>query len=95
MLFEEDARTMKLQTERPEYDELIRLMEVFSGDKDLLNWFFSLQTMNENVRSSHLRSMADGMRTNRERPDLIAAVESLMSPKFFQSAIKTVQSLDH
>jgi hypothetical protein len=86
---------MKLQREGPAYDELIRLMDVFSGDKDLLNWFLSLQTMNEHVRSSHLRSMADGMRTNKERPDLIAAVESLMSPKFFHSAIKTVQSLDH
>ena len=86
---------MKLQSEGPGYDELIRLMEVFSGDKDLMNWFRSLQTMNEKARYSHLRSMADGMRTNWDRPDLIAAVESLMSPIFFTSAMKTIQSLDH
>jgi hypothetical protein len=85
---------MKLHNEGTAYDELLRLMEVFSGDKDLMNWFLSLQTMNENARCTHLRTMADGLRTNRERPDLIAAVESLMSPVVFKSAIKTVQSLD-
>jgi hypothetical protein len=94
MLFEEDAITMKLQSDGLAYDELIRLMEVFSGDKDLMNWFLSLHTMDEHVRSSHLRSMADGMKTTLQRPDLIAAVESLMSPNVFQSAMKTVRSLD-
>jgi succinate dehydrogenase flavin-adding protein (antitoxin of CptAB toxin-antitoxin module) len=64
MFYKEDATKMKSQREVPAYDELIRLMEVFSGDKDLLNWFLSLKTMNENVRSSHLRSMAEGMRAN-------------------------------
>jgi hypothetical protein len=86
---------MKLQSEEPAYDQLIQLMEVFSGDKDLLNWFYSLQSMSVNVRSLHLRSIADGLRTNRERPDLIEAVESLASPKLFQSAVKTIQSFDH
>lgn len=86
---------MNLQSDGTGYDGLIRLMEVFSGDKDLMNWFLSLQTMNEKARYSHLRTMADGMRTNRERADLIAAVESLMSPVVFKSAMKTVQSLDH
>jgi hypothetical protein len=85
---------MKVMSEEHSFDELIRLMEVFSGDKDMMNWFLSLQTMNENARYSHLRCMADGLRTNRERPDLIAVVESLMSPVVFKSAIKTVQSLD-
>jgi hypothetical protein len=69
-------------------------MEVFSGDEDLMNWFLSLQTMNESTRYSHLRTMADGLRTNKERPDLIAAVESLMSPIVFRSTMDTVQSLD-
>ena len=82
-----------LQAEGPSYEELIQLMGVFSGDKDLLNWFLSLQSMTENTRNAHLRSMADGMRTTRERPDLIAAVESLMTPHVFKSAIKTVESL--
>ena len=84
---------MKLRSDEITYDELTRLMEVFSGDKDLMNWFLSLQSMKEHVRSSHLRSMADGMKTSLQRPDLIAAVESLMSPNVFQSAMKTVQSL--
>lgn len=86
---------MELPSDGPAYDELLRLMEVFSGDKDLMNWFLSLQTMNENARYSHLRGIVDGLRTNKERPDLIAAVESLTSPVVFKSAMMTVQSLDH
>lgn len=84
---------MDPQDEEPSYEELIQLMRVFSGDKDLLNWLLSLQSMTENARGAHLRSMADGMRTTRERPDLIAAVESLVPPQGFKSAIKTVESL--
>ena len=82
-----------LRTEGPSYEDLIQLIGVFSGDKDLLNWFLSLQTMSEHVRSSHLSSMAQGMRTTHERPDLILAVESLKSPVIFDSAIKTLESL--
>ena len=80
--------------ECPSYEELVRLMEVFSGDKDMMNWFVSLQSMAENVRYAHLRSMTEGMRSNGERPDLINAVEALMSPGVFKSAIKTVQALN-
>jgi hypothetical protein len=85
---------MKHGIETPTYEELIRLMEVFSGDKDLMNWFVSLQSMGEIVRYSHLRSMVEGMRLNRERPDLIDAVEALMSPEIFKATIKTMQGLN-
>jgi len=86
---------MKLPNDEPSYNDLTRLIEVFSGDKDLMNWLRSLQNLNEDARYSHLKSMADGLRTTRERPELIAVVESLMSPRFFKAAVKTVQSLDH
>ena len=85
---------MKREMEGPSYEELVRLMEVFSGDKDLMNWFVSLQSMAENDRYAHLRSMIEGMRSTRERPDLISAVESLMSPEVFKSAIKAVQGVN-
>ena len=84
---------MKLQSDGITHDELTRLMEVFSGDKDHRSWFLSLQSMKNKVRSSHLRNMADSMKTHLQRPDLIAVVESLMSQNVFQSARKTVQSL--
>jgi hypothetical protein len=84
---------MTLHADGPSYEELTQLMGVFSGDKDLMNWFVTLQDMNETARCSHLRTMADGMRMIRERPDLIAAVESLISPRVFASAIRTVESL--
>ena len=85
---------MKTESDGFKYDELIRVMDVFSGDKDLVNWFLSLQTMNDPARSLHLKGMADGMRTSRERPDLIAAVESLRSSIVFKSALKIVQAFD-
>jgi hypothetical protein len=85
---------MKRGIETPTYEELIRLMEVFSGDKDLMNWFVSLQSMPEGVRFSHLRSMVQGMKVNGERADLIQAVEALISPEIFRAAIKTMQGLN-
>ena len=81
-----------LHADRPSYEDLIQLIGVFSGDKDMLNWFLSLQSMSENLRRSHLSRMAQGMRMNHERPDLILAVESLMSPIVFASAIRTLES---
>ncbi len=74
--------------------ELIRLMEVFSGDGDLANWFLELQRMADTARSSHLSSMAEGMKVNRERPDLIAAVEALRAPEMFRTTMRAVQSLN-
>lgn len=85
---------MKFSADGPSYEELVRLMGVFSGDKDLMNWLSSLQSMAENVRSSHLRSMIEGMRVNNERPDLIAVLEALISPDVFKAAVRTVQTLN-
>jgi hypothetical protein len=85
---------MKFRTDGPSYEELIRLMEVFSGDKDLMNWFRSLQDMAEDARCFHLRAMIAGMRANKERPDLIAAVEALISPDVFKAAVETVRTLN-
>ena len=87
-------KPMNREMEGLSYEELIRLMEVFSGEKDLMNWFESLQRMAENVRYSHLRSMVEGMSANGERLDLIEAVESLLFPDVFKAAIKTLQSLN-
>jgi hypothetical protein len=85
---------MSQYTNGPTYEDLTQLMGVFSGDQDMMNWFLALQGMNENARCSHLRTMADGMRTIRERPSLIAALESLTSPQVFASAIKMIGSLN-
>jgi hypothetical protein len=84
---------MNVRTEGESYEGLTRLMEVFSGDKDLMNWFRTLQIMGDQGRQSHLSSMIEGMRTSGERPDLITAVESLMSPEVFKSTMQTFQSL--
>jgi hypothetical protein len=75
------------------FDELARLMEAFSDDTGLRNWFRSLQSMTETNRTAHLQSMVIGMRTTREQPELIAAAESLISPDTFRDAIRTVKSI--
>jgi len=75
------------------FDEVVRLMEVFSDDQELRNWFRSLQNMNVPARTAHLQSMVTGMRTTRERPELIAVVESLISPDTFNDAVRTVKTI--
>jgi hypothetical protein len=83
-----------LRDEGPSYDQLVRLLEVFSGDKDLMSWFLSLECMADNVRTSHLQSMVQGMKNTRTRPDLIEAVEILQSPAIFKAAVRTIQDLN-
>lgn len=75
------------------FDEVVRLMEVFSDDDELRNWFRSLQNMTEPGRAAHLQSMVTGMRTARTRPELIAVVESLISPDTFNDAVQTVKTI--
>ena len=75
------------------FDEVVRLMEVFSDDNEMRNWFRSLQSMNESTRTAHLQSMVTGMRTTRERPEIIAVVESLIAPDTFNDAIRTVKDI--
>jgi hypothetical protein len=84
---------IRIREEGPSYEQLVRLLEVFSGDKDLMSWFVSLENMTENVRTFHLRTMVDGMKNTRERPDLIEAVEILQSPKIFRAAVRTIRDL--
>ena len=84
---------MKIPNETESYQDIVQLMEVFSGDKDLMSWFQALQSMGDNVRHSHLSGMVEGMKTSGARPDLISAVESLMSPEIFRSTIQTFQSM--
>ncbi len=76
------------------FDEVVRLMEVFSDDQELRNWLRSLQCMPETTRTAYLQSMVAGMRTSRERPELIAVVESLISLDTFNDAVRTVKSVN-
>lgn len=85
---------IKIRKEGPSYEQLVRLLGVFSGDKDLLSWFFSLESMTENARASHLRNMVEGLKNAKERPDLIEAVEILQSPAIFKAAVRTIQDLN-
>jgi hypothetical protein len=66
---------------------------VFSGHKELMSWFVSFESMGENIRTSHLRNMVEGMKNTRERPDLIEAVEILQSQTIFRAAVRTIQDL--
>ena len=84
---------IRLREEGPSYEQLVRLLEDFSGDRDLMSWFPSLERMAENIRTSHLRIMVEGMKNTKERPDLIKAVEILQSPAVFRSAISAIQDL--
>ena len=72
-------------------EEFIRLMQVVAGDKDLLQWFLSLEKLPENLRYSHIRSMAERMQADRVDPDLVGALKSLASPEVYKATAKTVR----
>jgi hypothetical protein len=72
-------------------EDFIRLMQVVAADKELLQWFLSLETLPENLRYSHVRSMAERMQADRVNPDLVEAVKSLASPGVYKAAARTVR----
>jgi hypothetical protein len=84
---------MNLRTRSFSLDEVLRLMDVFSDDVELRNWFRSLQDMTEPNRTAHLKGMVTGMRSTRERPEIIKVVESLISTDTFNDAIQTVKNI--
>jgi len=75
------------------FKEVVRSMELFSNDRELMDWFLSLQGMTEPVRTVHLQSMVAKMRTTGEPPELIAVIESLISPDIFKDAVRIVLSV--
>jgi hypothetical protein len=74
-------------------DEFIRLMQVVASDKELQQWFLSLENLPENLRYSHIRSMAERMQADRVDPDLVNALKSLASKEVYKAAAKTVRDL--
>ena len=71
-------------------EDFIRLIQVLADDEKLMKWFCSLRFMADNLRYSVLGTMVEEMKANREDPDLIAAVQSLMNPTVYQAALKTI-----
>jgi len=74
-------------------EDLIRLMQVVAGDKDLLQWFLAMEKLPENLRYSHVRGMAERMRADGIDPDLLGALKSLASPEVYMAFVKTVREL--
>jgi hypothetical protein len=66
-------------------------MQVVAGDKGLLQWFLSPEKLPENLRYSHIRSMAERMQADKIDHDIVAAVKSLVSPEVYKAAARTVR----
>ena len=72
-------------------EEFIRLMQVLAGDKDLQQWFLSLEKLPENLRYSHIRGMAERMHADKVDHDLVEALRSLTSPEVYKAAASTIR----
>jgi hypothetical protein len=72
-------------------EEFVRLMQVVAGDKDLLQWFLSLEHLPGNLRYSHIRGMAERMQADGIDRDLVEALKSLASPEVYIATVKTVR----
>ncbi len=74
-------------------EEFIRMIQVLADNEDLLKWFFSLRFIADNVRYSMLGTMVEEMKANREDPELVAAIRSLMDPVVYAAAAKTIEKM--
>ena len=72
-------------------EECIRLLQVVAEDKDMLQWFLSLERLPENLRYSHIRSMAERMQADSVDPDLVTALRSLTSAEVYKAAAMTLR----
>jgi hypothetical protein len=72
-------------------EEFIRLMQVLAGDKDLQQWFLSLEKLPENLRYSLIRGMAERMHADKIDRDLVEALRSLTSPEVYKAAASTIR----
>jgi hypothetical protein len=70
----------------PTSEDFIRLMQVVAGDRNLLQWFLLLEKWPENLRYSHIRSMAERMQADRVDADLVETVKALASPVVYKAA---------
>jgi hypothetical protein len=73
--------------------ELLRLVEVFSGDSDLLHWLKSLEMMTIDERCEHLNEQIVGLKRKNQHPFVIEAVEALMIPWVYASVLRTIQEM--
>ncbi len=74
-------------------EEFIRMIQVLADNEELLKWFFSLRFIADNVRYSMLGTMVEEMKANREDPELVAAIQSLMDPVVYTAAAKTIEKM--
>jgi|WetSurMetagenome_2_1015567.scaffolds.fasta_scaffold123258_2 hypothetical protein len=72
-------------------EEFIWLIQVIAENKELRQWFLSIEKLPENLRYSHIRSMAERMQADWVDSDLVEAVKSLASADVYSAASKTIR----
>jgi hypothetical protein len=81
------------QSDNSTPDNLIRMIQVLAEDEYLSQWFVSLRFMADGLRRSVISTMVEEMKANNEDPELVAALQTLMSPEVYAAAAEAMMNL--
>lgn len=70
---------------------MVRFAHALVEDAALRSWFLDLQPLSASLRQAAFSRMAQQMRSEREDPELAAAVCALAQPEIYDAVLKTVR----
>ncbi|PYI90315.1 MAG: hypothetical protein DME97_17600 [Verrucomicrobia bacterium] len=70
---------------------MVRFTHALVEDASLRSWFLSLESLSASLRRAAFRQMAQQMRSDREDPELAAAISALVRPEMYDAILKSVR----
>jgi hypothetical protein len=70
---------------------MVRFTHALVEDASLRSWFFGLQHLSASLRRAAFSQMAQQMKSDREDPELAAAVSALVRPELYEAVLKSVR----
>jgi hypothetical protein len=70
---------------------MVRFTHALVEDASLRSWFLGLEHLSVSLRQAAFSQMAQQMRSDREDPDLAAALSVLARPEMYDAVLKAVR----
>jgi len=70
---------------------MVRFTHALVEDASLRSWFLGLERLSASLRRAAFSQMAEQMRSDREDPELAAAVSALVRPELYDAIVKSVR----
>lgn len=70
---------------------MVRFTHALVEDVSLRSWFLGLEQLSASLRRAAFSQMAQQMRSDREDPELAAAVSALVRPELYDAVLKSVR----